>query len=67
MYNLKTKFDIAISRTNNYVYDDGMPSSFSGSTITSPTALALLKSPLVSPYQYSAILGRFTNLEKENG
>ena len=65
MYNLKTKFDIAISRTNNYVYDDGIPSSFTGSTITSPTALALLKSPLVSPYQYSAILGHFTNLENQ--
>ena len=65
MYNLKTRFDIAISRTNNFVYDDGIPSSFSGSAITSPTALALLKSPLVSPYQYSSILGRFTNLENQ--
>jgi hypothetical protein len=65
MYNLTTKFDIAISRTNNYVYDDGMPATFSTSTITSPTALALLKSPLVSPYQYSSILGKFTNLENQ--
>lgn len=65
MYNLKTKFDIAISRTNNYVYDDGIPGSFTGSTVTSPTALALLKSPLVSPYQYSSILGHFTNLENQ--
>lgn len=62
LWNLKTKFDIAISRTNNYVYDDGMPSSFTRSTVTSPTALALIKSPLVAPYQYSTILGGFTNL-----
>lgn len=62
LWNLKTKFDIAISRTNNYVYDDGMPSSFTRSTVTSPTALALIKSPLVAPYQYSTILGGFTSL-----
>lgn len=65
MHNLTTKFDIAISRTNNFVYDDGMPISFNAGTITSPTALALLKSPLVAPYQYSSILGKFTNLESE--
>ena len=62
LWNLKTKFDIAISRTNNYIYDDGMPSSFTRSTVTSPTALALIKSPLVAPYQYSTIVGGFTSL-----
>ena len=62
LYNLSTKFDIAISRTNSYVYDDGLPATFDVGTVMSPTALALLKSPLVAPYQYSTILGRFTNL-----
>ena len=62
LHNLKTKFDISISRTNSYVFDDGIPASFESSTITSPTALALLKSPLVAPYQYNAVAGRFTNL-----
>ena len=60
--NLSTKFDIAISRTNSFVYDDGIPASFTASTVTSPTALALLKSPLVAPYQYNAIVGGFTSL-----
>ncbi len=60
--NLSTKFDIAISRTNSYVFDDGMPANFSRATITSPTALALLKSPLVAPYQYNSIIGGFTGL-----
>lgn len=60
--NLSTKFDIAISRTNNYVYDDGLPADFTTSAISSLTALALLKSPLVAPYQYNNIVGGFTGL-----
>ena len=65
LWNLTTKFDIAIARTNNNVYDDGMPASFTTSTVTSPAALALLKSPLVAPYQYNAIVGGFTSLLSE--
>jgi TonB-linked SusC/RagA family outer membrane protein len=56
LYNLKTKFDISISRTNNEVLDNGMPEDFSAGTVVSPIALALIKSPLVSPYQYNALL-----------
>ena len=62
LWNLTTKFDISIARTNNNVFDDGMPASFTASTVTSPTALALLKSPLVAPYQYNALVGGFTSL-----
>ncbi len=60
--NLSTKFDISISRTNNNVFDDGMPENFSIAAVTSPTALALIKSPLVAPFQYSTFVGGFTNL-----
>ena len=56
LYNLNTKFDISIARTSNDVFDNGMPADFSTGTIVSPTALALLKSPLVSPYQYNQLL-----------
>ena len=62
LWNLTTKFDIAISRTNSYVYDDGMQADFSSNTVTAPTALALIKSPLLAPYQYNAIIGQFTSL-----
>jgi TonB-linked SusC/RagA family outer membrane protein len=62
LWNLSTKFDISISRTNNSLFDDGMQSDFTTSTVTSPTALALIKSPLLSPYQYNSVVGRFTNL-----
>ena len=66
LYNLETKFDISISRTNNEVFDNSMPADFSAGTVVSPTALALIKSPLVAPYQYNQLLnggqGAFTNL-----
>lgn len=59
---LDTKFDISYARTNNNVFDDGIPSDFTSGVITSPTFLGLIKSPLVSPYQYNAILGGFSDL-----
>lgn len=62
LQNLDTKFDISFARTNNNVFDDGVPSDLTAGAITSPTFLSLIKSPLVSPYQYNAVLGSFTNL-----
>jgi len=61
-WRLKTKFDISIARTNNKIYDDGIPSDLSAGAITSPTFLSMIKSPLVAPYEYNAILGGFSNL-----
>ncbi|MBM6992029.1 MAG: SusC/RagA family TonB-linked outer membrane protein [Prevotella sp.] len=60
--NLKTKFDISISRTTSRIFDDGISSDLSSSTITSPAFLSLIKAPIVSPYQYNAIIGGFTSL-----
>ena len=66
LWNLKTKFDISISRTDNEVLDNCMPEDFSAGTVVSPTTLALIKSPLVSPYQYNKLLnggqGGFSSL-----
>ena len=62
LYNLTTKFDISISRTNSKVFDDGAMEDFSAGAITSPTFLSLIKAPIVSPYQYNAIVGGFTSL-----
>ncbi len=59
---LKTRFDISISRTNATTFDDGFSANLASSTITSPGALALVKSPLVYPYQYSKQVGGFTSL-----
>ena len=62
LWNLTTKFDIAIARTNSTVYDEGIPSDFSAGTIVSPTTLALIKAPIVAPYQYNSYVGGFTHL-----
>ena len=66
LYNLQTKFDISIARTNNSVFDNGMPEDFGAGTVVSPIALALIKSPIVAPYQYNQMLnngqGGFSNL-----
>lgn len=62
LWNLSTKFDMSFSRTNNKLFDDGFSSDLSASTVTSPASLALIKSPLVSPYQYNKHVGGFTSL-----
>jgi TonB-linked SusC/RagA family outer membrane protein len=65
-WRLETKFDISIARTNSKQYDDGMMEDFTSGTVVSPTTLALIKSPMVSPYQYNTLLnggqGGFTSL-----
>ena len=62
LYNLTTKFDISISRTNSKLFDDCAMEDLSAGAITSPTFLSLIKAPIVSPYQYNAIVGGFTSL-----
>ena len=62
LWNLSTRFDMSFARTNNNVFDDGFAQNMSTSTVTSPAALALIKSPLVTPYQYNKHVGGFTSL-----
>ena len=59
---LKTKFDMSFSRTNQKLFDDGFAEDMTQSTITSPTMLSLIKSPLLYPYQYNNNVGGFTSL-----
>ncbi len=62
LWNLETKFDMSFSRTNNTLYDDGFASDLSAGTVVSPTNLAAIKSPLVTPFQYNKHVGGFTHL-----
>lgn len=48
-----TQFDIDYVKLSRNVFDDGAPSDFSKGTVTSPTLLALIKSPILNPYQYN--------------
>lgn len=62
LWNLKTKFDISISKVSYNVFDDGIAEDRSSATVTSPTFLSLIKSPLLYPYQYNAIIGGYSSL-----
>ena len=62
LWNLITKFDLSISRTNNELFDDGMPSDFGAAQVSSPTGLSYIKAPIVNPYSYNSVVGRFTDL-----
>ena len=59
---LKTRFDLSISRTNSNVFDTAIPADLSRGTVTSPTFLALIKSPIVSPYTYNAIIKDYSEI-----
>ena len=65
LWNLDTKFDMSFSRTNNQLFDDGFSSDLTQGTVTSPTSLAAIKSPLVTPYQYNKHVNGFTQLLSE--
>ncbi len=63
--NLTTKFNISISRVTSNLRNDGAQEDFTKETPTSPTFLSLIKSPLLSPYQYNKYLGGFSDLLSE--
>jgi TonB-linked SusC/RagA family outer membrane protein len=62
---LDAKFDMSFTRANNTLYDDGFSSDLGAGTVMSPTNLAMIKSPLVTPYQYNKHVGGFTHLLSE--
>ena len=62
LYNFYTKFDMSFSRSNTNLFDEGIPADLNAGTITSPDFLALIKSPLLSPYQYNKNINAFTSL-----
>lgn len=65
LWNLKTKFDMSFSRTNTWLFDDGFNQDLAAGPVVAPTALSLIKSPLLNPYQYNANVKGFTSLLSE--
>ena len=65
LWNFTTKFDMSFSRTNTNILDDGISEDLNAGVITSPAFLALIKSPLLSPYQYNMNIKAFTSLLSE--
>lgn len=58
--NLKTRFDIAYSRINRNLRNDGIQKNLETSPVSSPGFLSLIKSPFLSPYKYN-INGTLSN------
>ncbi len=63
--NLTTKFDMSFSRSHTNLFDDGIAADLNSGVVTSPTFLALIKSPLLYPYQYNKNINAFTSLFAE--
>ena len=62
LWNLSTKFDMSFSRSNTNLFDEGISANLNEGVITSPAFLSLIKSPLLSPYQYNKNIEAFTSL-----
>ena len=58
---LTTLFDMSYVKVNRNVFDDGAPTSFEESTVTSPTFLALIKAPILNPYTFNSTTGKLSS------
>lgn len=52
MEGIDVRFDASYSDVDRSLFDDGAPSTLTSGVITSPTFLALAKSPFLSPYAF---------------
>ena len=52
---LTTRFDMSYTKINRNVFDNGAPESLTSGTVSSPTFLALIKSPFLNPYTYNNV------------
>ena len=58
---LTTRFDMSYTKTNRDVFDNGAPESLTTGTISSPTFLALVKSPFLNPYTFNNVTRRLSS------
>ena len=58
---LTTRFDMSYTKLNRDVFDNGAPQSLTTGTVTSPTFLALIKSPFLNPYTYNNVTHRLSS------
>ncbi len=62
---LTTRFDMSYAKINRDVFDNGAPQSLTSGTISSPTFLALIKSPFLNPYTYNNVTGQLSSTLSE--
>ena len=58
---LTTRFDMSYTKINRDVFDNGAPESLTTGTISSPTFLALIKSPFLNPYTYNNVTRKLSS------
>ena len=58
---LTTRFDMSYTKVNRDVFDNGAPESLTKSTISSPTFLALVKSPFLNPYTFNNVTRKLSS------
>ena len=58
---LTTRFDMSYTKLNRDVFDNGAPESLLTGTISSPTFLALVKSPFLNPYTFNNVTRKLSS------
>ena len=58
---LTTRFDMSYTKINRDVFDNGAPESLLTGTVSSPTFLALIKSPFLNPYTYNNVTHKLSS------
>jgi TonB-linked SusC/RagA family outer membrane protein len=59
--NLTTRFDMSYTKINRDVFDNGAPESLLTGTVSSPTFLALIKSPFLNPYTFNNVTRKLSS------
>jgi len=62
---LNVRFDMSYTKINRDVFDGGAPADFSAAPVSSPTFLALIKSPFLNPYTYNNVSRYFSSTLSE--
>lgn len=58
---LSTRFDMSYTKVNRDVFDNGAPEDFTTGPVSSPTFLALIKSPFLNPYTFNNVTHSFSS------
>ena len=65
IHKLTTRFDMSYTKLNRDVFDNGAPQDLTTGTISSPTFLAMVKSPFLNPYTYNNVTGKLSSTLSE--
>ena len=60
IHKLTTRFDMSFAKINRDVFDNGAPQDLTSGTVSSPTFLALIKSPFLNPYTFNNMTGKLS-------